>query len=113
VIRAAAAAALALAAACGSAPAAQPRPEPPATRVARLPSRSELVCFPCHSHLKFEKGPPFAHGSAAHRQVGHCHVCHQGTGHEPREIDRGACLACHEAGSEPLGILAADDGKRD
>jgi hypothetical protein len=73
-------------------------PAPPVTRSDRFPRRADLPCFPCHSHLVFEKGPDFAHASAGHRNAGHCHLCHQGMGHQGRAIDRTACLACHEDG---------------
>ena len=87
------------------------QPPPPAGPVlaATLPPRSGLRCFPCHSQLKFEKGPAFPHALAAHRAAGHCHVCHLGTGHHGREIDGAACLTCHEAGSPQLGRLARHD----
>ncbi|MFL5290369.1 MAG: hypothetical protein ACJ79U_02530, partial [Myxococcales bacterium] len=69
----------------------------------------DLVCFSCHSQAIFEKGPKFAHASAAHGGAGHCHVCHRGAGHEPRAIERSACLTCHGERSPELGILATDD----
>jgi len=100
------------AAACTPPPAPPPAPKPAATLASRKPKREDLVCFPCHSLLKFEKGPPFPHTLAAHRAAGHCHTCHQGTGHEPREIDRAACLACHETGSPELTTLAAGESGR-
>lgn len=84
-------------------PAAPPRVELLAS--SRLPKRADLVCFPCHSHVKFEKGPPFPHAPAAHRM--HCHTCHEGGGHHGQEIDRSACLSCHEEGSAELHILAS------
>ncbi len=101
-----------LAAACG-APADPPpapfvTPRDPATLAAKLPQRQDLVCFPCHSQLKFEKGP-FPHAKAAHKMAGHCHVCHQGSHHEGRAIDQDACLKCHEQGSEELMILSRRD----
>jgi hypothetical protein len=97
-------------AACDRLPVAQAaQRKPPVT--SRLPHREDLVCFPCHSHVKFEKGPPFAHGVAAHKTAGHCHVCHRGAGHEPREIERSACLTCHDERSRELGILATNDRK--
>ena len=107
------AAALLLAAACSA-------PPPPVAAVerkpqllaARLPQREELVCFPCHSHVRFEKGPPFAHGLMAHRNAGHCHVCHQGQHHEGRAIDRGACLTCHDEKAQAWQALARVDRKR-
>ena len=105
---------LLLAAACSS-PVLPPPPPPKAAPAltARVPRRDDLVCFPCHSLQKFDKGPPFAHGTQAHLAVGHCHACHQGTGHEPREIDTSACRACHREGSRALGILAANqEGER-
>lgn len=77
----------------------------------RVPQRSELVCFPCHSQIKFEKGPPFAHASAGHRGAGHCHACHVGKGHEPRQIDREACLTCHEERAAALKILSKSGRK--
>ena len=78
----------------------------PAALAARLPQRPDLVCFPCHSQLKFEKGPPFAHAASHHRNAGHCHVCHTGAGHEGRVIDRTACLTCHAEEAEELRILS-------
>ena len=105
------AALLLFAAAACSAPPAVVEARPQATLASRLPQREELVCFPCHSHLKFERGPPFAHGSSAHRKAGHCHICHQGKGHEPREIDRSACLSCHDERSQALQILARNERK--
>jgi hypothetical protein len=102
---------LALAACSAPPPPALVEAAPRPSLAARVPKREELVCFPCHSHLKFEKGPPFAHGSTAHRKVGHCHVCHQGKGHEGREIDRTACLTCHGEGSEALRTLARNERK--
>lgn len=95
----------ALAAGCNPFSDALGAPPPARPAAARVPQRTELVCFPCHSQLKFEKGPPFAHASAAHKAVGHCHSCHMGSGHEPREIDRAACLTCHEERSAALSIL--------
>ena len=77
--------------------------------VKALPQRADLPCFPCHSQLKFEKGPRFPHALSAHRIAGHCHTCHVGAGHHGREIDRTACLSCHEAGSEQLAQLARSD----
>ena len=71
----------------------------------RLPKRSELVCFPCHSQQKFEKGP-FPHKNIAHKNAGHCHTCHMGSAHEGRTIDRTACITCHEEGSEELQLLS-------
>lgn len=71
----------------------------------RLPKRSELACFPCHSQQKFEKGA-FPHKQVAHKNAGHCHTCHQGSAHEGRTIDRLACLTCHEEGSEELQLLS-------
>lgn len=76
---------------------------------ARLPQREELVCFPCHSLVRFEKGPPFAHAFAAHRGAGHCHLCHQGQHHEGRAIDRGACLSCHDPKAQAWQALARVD----
>ena len=107
------AAALLLAvAACNPPPVAPPAPaQPGPTLASRVPRREDLVCFPCHSQLKFDQGPPFAHALAAHRQAGHCHVCHQGSGHEPREIDQAACLACHRKGARALAILAQEGGR--
>ena len=92
---------------CGGAPSATPPLA--AVRPPVLPRRSELTCFPCHSQLKFEKGPAFPHALAAHRAAGHCHVCHLGSGHHGRQIDGGACLTCHEAGSPQLARLASRD----
>jgi hypothetical protein len=114
VIRAAAALLLLLAAAaCGPPALPPPPPKPSVSLASRVPNREDLVCFPCHSLQKFEKGPPFAHGTQAHLAAGHCHACHQGSGHEPREIDPSACLACHKEGSRALGILAANqEGER-
>lgn len=102
---------LLFAAACGAPepPAPFAAPRDPATLAARLPKREDLVCFPCHSQLKFEKGPPFPHAKAAHKMAGHWHVCHQGSHHEGRAIDKTACLTCHEAGSEEVSILAKSD----
>lgn len=78
----------------------------------RVPKRSELVCFPCHSQVVFEKGPPFPHQSIGHRGAGHCHRCHQGSAHEGRTIDRSACLSCHEADSEQLQPPSTSDTPR-
>jgi len=78
-------------------------PAPPVKLADRLPKRADLPCFPCHSHVTFEKGPAFAHASVGHRDAGHCHRCHQGLGHGGRTIDRTACLACHEDGPPPPG----------
>ncbi len=102
-----------LTAACG-APADPPpapfvTPRDRAALAARLPQRQDLVCFPCHSQLKFEKGA-FPHKNAAHKNAGHCHLCHVGWHHdEERSIDRSACLTCHEEGSEELQILSRND----
>ena len=93
-----AAALLLLLAACGAPP---PQPEKRAL-VARVPQREELPCFPCHSQVKFEKGPPFPHAKAPHKFAGHCHLCHEGMGHEGKTIDRAACLGCHEEGSPEI-----------
>ena len=88
-----------------------PKPQPPSAvrKVVafadRLPKRSELVCFPCHSQQKFEKGP-FPHKNVAHKNAGHCHTCHMGSAHEGRTIDRTACITCHEEGSEELQLLS-------
>jgi hypothetical protein len=71
----------------------------------RLPKRAELVCFPCHSQQKFERGP-FPHKNVAHKGAGHCHTCHMGSAHEGRTIDRTACITCHEEGSEELQLLS-------
>ena len=79
------------AAACTPPPVPPPAPKPAATLASRKPKREDLVCFPCHSLLKFEKGPPFPHSLAAHRA---------------------ACLACHETGSPELTILAAGESGR-
>ena len=82
-----------------------------AAPVKRLPTPADLPCFPCHSAIKFEKGPPFAHGIEAHRTAGHCHLCHQGEGHhDGKTLDRGACLTCHAEGSKELSILATTSG---
>ncbi len=101
---------LLLLAACGAPEVAPPPFAAPhrteAALAGRLPQRQDLVCFPCHSQLKFEKGPPFAHAASHHRNAGHCHVCHLGQGHEGRPIDKAACLTCHEEGSENLRILS-------
>jgi hypothetical protein len=78
-----------------------------AAAAGRLPQPTGVACFPCHSTVKFAKGPPFPHASAAHAKAGHCHVCHRGVGHQPKTIDRGACLRCHAEGSAPLRILPA------
>lgn len=91
-------------AACGPPPAPPPRQEPQSA--ARLPERADLPCFPCHAQLKFKNGPPFGHATAAHRSAGHCHVCHVGMGHHGNEIDRAACLGCHQEGSKELLILS-------
>jgi hypothetical protein len=104
------AAALALALACGAPPRA-PDPGPQAVATARLPRSDELACFPCHSHLNWQKGPPFPHALAAHRAAGHCHVCHQGMHHEGRAIDRAACLSCHDQGSQELQAFARVERK--
>lgn len=103
---------LAALAACNASPLepqAAPRSFPPLSAekglAARLPKRADLPCFPCHSHVKFEKGP-FPHGSIGHRDAGHCHKCHLGTGHEGHVIDRTACLSCHEEGAEELQLLS-------
>ncbi len=77
----------------------------------KLPKRADLSCFPCHSLIKFEKGPPFAHEGPGHRTAGHCHLCHVGSGHEGRAIDRNGCLGCHEEKSDALKILTAGFGK--
>lgn len=96
-----------LLAACGAAP---PPPQGPAPALtARLPARADLPCFPCHSQVKFEKGRRFPHALAAHQRAGHCHLCHLGAGHHGREIDREACLTCHQEGSEPLARHARSD----
>ncbi len=105
------AAALVLAVACSPPPPLAVVEARPQVLVAHLPEREELVCFPCHSHVRFEKGPPFAHGLSGHRAAGHCHVCHQGQHHEGREIDRDACLTCHGEGSPALQILAMAERK--
>ena len=84
--------------ACASPPEPVRTPPPPAKLSDRLPKRSELPCFPCHSQIVFEKGPKFAHASVGHRDAGHCHLCHQGMGHKGRAIDTAACLRCHEDG---------------
>jgi hypothetical protein len=78
-----------------------------AAAAGRLPQPTDVACFPCHSTVKFAKGPPFPHASAAHAKAGHCHVCHKGMGHEAKTIERGACLRCHAEGSAPLRILPA------
>jgi hypothetical protein len=80
----------------------------PASFEDRLPKRADLPCFPCHSIVKFEKGP-FPHKKAPHKGAGHCHFCHMGSGHEGRSIDRSACLTCHEADSEEIQILSKSD----
>ena len=91
-----------------------PKPQPPSkvrkavSLTERLPKRSELACFPCHSQQKFEKGP-FPHKNIAHKNAGHCHTCHMGSAHEGRTIDRTACLTCHEADSEELQLLSKSD----
>ena len=101
---------LVLAVACKPAlPVAQAGEPKPRAAASRLLRREDLVCFPCHSHVSFEKGPRFAHASAGHRGAGHCHVCHRGAGHEPRAIERSACLTCHGEQSRELEILATDD----
>jgi hypothetical protein len=84
--------------ACAAPPEPTRTAPPPAKLADRLPKRTELPCFPCHSQIVFEKGPKFAHASIGHRDAGHCHRCHQGMGHQGRAIDKGACLACHEDG---------------
>ena len=94
---------------CGTVP--PPSPAAAPVRTARLPQRAELACFPCHSQLQFEEGPKFPHALTAHRRAGHCHLCHLGSGHHGREIDRGACLTCHEEGSRPLAHLARSDAR--
>jgi hypothetical protein len=106
------AAALLLLAGCGAPVRERPAEKrPPVALAARVPQRSELVCFPCHSQVKFEHGPPFAHALAGHRGAGHCHVCHLGKGHEGREIDVDACVSCHGQRGEELGRLATSDKK--
>ena len=100
-----------LLAACSAAPP-PPEPEKPQTAfVGRVPKRDELVCFPCHSHVNFSKGPPFPHDFAPHKSVGHCHVCHQGAHHEGREIDKSICLSCHEGDSAALQEFARVERK--
>ena len=102
-----------LAAACGGSPPApreEPRPQA-VTVAAKLPRPDDLPCFPCHSLLNFEKGPPFPHARAAHKMVGHCHNCHQGAHHEGREIDKAICLTCHEQDSEALQEFARVERK--
>jgi hypothetical protein len=78
----------------------------------RVVKRAELVCFPCHSQVVFEKGPAFPHKSIGHRSAGHCHRCHIGSAHEGRQIDRSACLSCHEADSEELQPPSTSDTPR-
>lgn len=96
-------------AACNGMPDALADPPAQVTAASRLPHREELVCFACHSHVKFERGPRFAHGLTGHRKAGHCHVCHQGQGHHGQRIDASACLSCHDEGSKALESLATDD----
>ena len=97
-------------AACGGPLTPPGKPAAPRAVAARaLPQRADLPCFPCHSQLKFEKGPRFPHALSAHKHAGHCHTCHVGAGHHGREIDRNACLSCHEEGSGQLGHLARSD----
>lgn len=105
------AAAILLAVSCSAPPPSGIVEARPQVLGARLPQREELVCFPCHSHVKFEKGPRFAHGLPAHRGAGHCHVCHQGQHHEGRAIDRGACLSCHDQKEQAWQALAKVDRK--
>ena len=103
---------LAALAGCGPPPFAQEKPRvfPPLsagpTLAARLPRRAELACFPCHSHVKFDKGP-FPHASIGHKGAGHCHRCHVGiAGHGGRAIEKNACLSCHQEEAEELKILS-------
>jgi len=104
-----------LAAACGGPPPAAlegPKPKAESAAVAaKLPKPDDLPCFPCHSLLNFEKGPPFPHARAAHKMVGHCHNCHQGAHHEGRAIDKAICLTCHEQDSEALQEFARVERK--
>ncbi|HET9751457.1 MAG TPA: hypothetical protein VFP52_00785 [Myxococcales bacterium] len=101
-----------LAFACG-APPEQPARAPATAKAAveRLPRRSELPCFPCHSQVVFEKGPNFAHASIGHRNAGHCHLCHMGMGHHGRDIDRSACLSCHPDGPPEPELPGTSDTK--
>lgn len=102
---------LGLAVACAGAP--EPVRPPPAPKpiAERLPKRSELPCFPCHSQVVFEKGPNFAHASIGHRNAGHCHLCHMGMGHHGRDIDRSACLSCHPDGPPEPELPGTSDTK--
>jgi hypothetical protein len=107
------AAVMLLAFACGAPPEQPARPAAPAkAAVERLPKRSELPCFPCHSQVVFEKGGKFAHASIGHRDAGHCHLCHLGMGHHGRDIDRTACLSCHPDGAPEPELRETSDTKR-
>jgi hypothetical protein len=104
-----AAAALLLSAACsGPLPRDPPPRAPEPTLAGRLPKREELVCFQCHSLVKFKKGPRFAHALPAHQKAGHCHLCH-GLGHGQDQVAREACLGCHAAGGPELALLPSGD----
>jgi hypothetical protein len=101
-----------LAFACAGAPEPARTPPKPRTLAERLPKRSELPCFPCHSQIVFEKGPRFAHASVGHRDAGHCHRCHLGMGHHGRDVDRTACLSCHPDGAKDAESRERSDRRR-
>lgn len=98
--------------ACAGAPEPVRQPPNPKTVAERLPKRTELPCFPCHSQIVFEKGPKFAHAAVGHRDAGHCHRCHVGMGHHGRDIDKGACLSCHPDGAPRPELPERSDRKR-
>ncbi len=75
------------------------------------PKVADLPCFQCHDYTKWGEAPgQFPHEFDPHKEVGHCHMCHEITGHRHNAIVRATCLGCHE---EPVPLLgpAAEAGK--
>jgi hypothetical protein len=98
---------LALAAGCGNGAQHAPDPaeQPLVKRYASpgVPKAADLPCFKCHDYAKWgETAGRFPHLSEAHKDVGHCHVCHVGIAHHGTTIARATCLGCHE---EPVPLL--------